>query len=285
MLSHQRWPYVGRFARGWHRLPGRIPGQPQTRTRAHPRIGSIDPSAQRVPLRQGARGRDSVDIGRARIEEGRRRGSERRSGREDVVDEQDTRRRCADGSERTRHRGPAFGGRPASLRRGIDRAQQQAPRGSVDPSAERHGQRAGLVVPTLGATPARQGDPCHDVHRRQVVDGRHRPGERRRDVAPPREFQPVDRSSRGPRVDERRTRRAERRRRTVIAPIERRGRRRPAPAAPRRTKRLQRSDARRAEGPRAAAAPGTHMREQRVERPRPHRRTVSVGTDTGTRAA
>ena len=32
MLSHQRWPYVGRFARGWHRLPGIVPGQPQTRT-------------------------------------------------------------------------------------------------------------------------------------------------------------------------------------------------------------------------------------------------------------
>src|SRR5688572_4683377 len=36
MLGDQGSPYVGRFARGWHRLPGLIPGQPQTRTGAPP---------------------------------------------------------------------------------------------------------------------------------------------------------------------------------------------------------------------------------------------------------
>ena len=39
MLSDQGSPYVGRFARGWRRLPGMIPGQPQTRTRARSSIG------------------------------------------------------------------------------------------------------------------------------------------------------------------------------------------------------------------------------------------------------
>src|SRR5881397_3354191 len=47
MLSDQRSPYVGRFARGWHRLPGRFPGQPQTRTWARRRIGTTTRNAQR----------------------------------------------------------------------------------------------------------------------------------------------------------------------------------------------------------------------------------------------
>jgi hypothetical protein len=39
MLTDQGSAYVGRFARGWHRLPGiRSPGQPQTRTRARGRV-------------------------------------------------------------------------------------------------------------------------------------------------------------------------------------------------------------------------------------------------------
>src|SRR3990170_738031 len=39
MLTDQGSAYVGRFARGWHRLPRNLsPGQPQTRTRAHRRV-------------------------------------------------------------------------------------------------------------------------------------------------------------------------------------------------------------------------------------------------------
>ncbi len=55
MLSDQRSPYVGRFARGWHRLPGIIPGQPQTRTRARPSIGTRPRDAGGTPARRRRR--------------------------------------------------------------------------------------------------------------------------------------------------------------------------------------------------------------------------------------
>ena len=53
MLGDQGSPYVGRFARGWHRLPGLIPGQPQTRTGARPSIGT--PHGRREPRGPGGR--------------------------------------------------------------------------------------------------------------------------------------------------------------------------------------------------------------------------------------
>src|SRR3990170_992531 len=57
MLTDQGSAYVGRFARGWHRLPGNLsPGQPQTRTRAHRRVYVAPPAPQPL-VRTKRRGR------------------------------------------------------------------------------------------------------------------------------------------------------------------------------------------------------------------------------------
>src|SRR5437867_1080470 len=117
MLSDQRSPYVGRFARGWHRLPGRFPGQPQTRTWAHRRIGTGTAKPQRGHrVVERARCGDQMDPAGAGCGErlGTRRG--RRPGGEDVIDQQDSLGCRTDRFEAPSHRLPALGAAAPSLR-------------------------------------------------------------------------------------------------------------------------------------------------------------------------
>jgi hypothetical protein len=280
MLGHQRWPYVGRFARGWHRLPGMVPGQPQTRTRARLRIGSPGRAAQRGPPscdRSG--GGHGVDLRRTRLAEDVGGGGHRRARGEDVVDKEHTRGRRTAGAEDAVHRHAAFGAGAPRLRRRRDRTAELASCGPLQPARERDGQRPRLVEPPLRASSARERDPRHHV---DVGDGRSRRdrvGERRRDVTPSRELQSEHRSSSGPVVHERGSRRRERRRRAVRARGLRLVRGCAASRAPGRLDRPKVTQAVGAERPRAGAAAGARPREQRVEHPA-HRATVAAAADT-----
>jgi hypothetical protein len=280
MLSHQRWPYVGRFARGWHRLPGKIPGQPQTRTRAHPRIGSRTLLTQRAALGERPRCGEGVHLDRAGTPKRLGRGRERRAGREDVVDEQHARRRWPNGAERPGHGRPAIHAGAPSLGRRVDLPPEQAQARPTEPSGDGNRQRARLVVAALGATGARERDPRDGVDRRELVGRGHRVGERGSHVAPARELQPVHRTPGRTGVRERSPRRRQRCGWTVFARPNGRARRRTASLAPRRPQRSELTGTRGAEGPRAVTAPSARTREHRVERPRPHGATLPGATDT-----
>lgn len=281
MLSHQRWPYVGRFARGWHRLPGRIPGQPQTRTRARLRIGSRGRAAQRRSTpRDRACGRDRVDLPGAGLEQdvgGRR---ERRARREDVVNEQDARRRGAGGPEDAVHRHPALGPRAPCLGCGRDRPAELSPRGTPGSVGDRDGERARLVVPALRAASACQRYPRDNVDIGHVARARDRICERGGDVSPSGKFQTQDRPARRPVVDERRAHRRQRRRRAVLACGLRTVGRVAAAFTPRRLDRPQPRRALGAERPRTCAAARARPGEQRVDHPDHDRATIAATTDT-----
>jgi hypothetical protein len=218
MLSHQRWPYVGRFARGWHRLPGRIPGQPQTRTRALLRIGSPRLAAQWRPPPCDRPGRGhGVDLRRARLAEhigGRR---HRRPRGEHVVDEQYARRTGTARPEYAMHRHPAFCGRAPRLRRRRHRTTELPSGRALNAPPEGDGQRSRLVEPTLRAAGASERNPSDDIDVGDQPRVRDRGGERRRDVAPPGELQSEHRFARRTVVHERRSRRCERRWWAVLA--------------------------------------------------------------------
>src|SRR6185312_7715232 len=282
MLSHQRWPYVGRFARGWHRLPGRIPGQPQTRTRARLRIGGASRTAQRPPPAGDRAGRgDRVHLRRTGLAEHVGSRSQGRARRQHVVDEQDPRRRGTARPEHPVHRHPPLGARALRLRRGRDRATELPPGRALGHAGERDGERARLVVSALRAPAPRERHPRDDVDVGDTPGARDRVGEGRGDVTPARELQPQDRAARRPVVDERRSHRRQRRRRTVLArrlwPVGRIA----APFAPRRFDRPQPRRTVRTERPRPRAAPGARPWEQGVEHPDHHRATLPTGTDTG----
>ena len=196
MLSHQRWPYVGRFARGWHRLPGRIPGQPQTRTRARWSLGSPARTTQRRPAPRDRPGSgDRVDLRRPGLAQdvGSRR--HRRPGREDIIDQQHARRTRAARTEHPVHRHPAFGAGAPRLRRRRDRTPELPPRRTLETSGERNRQRTRLVEATLGATAARERHPRDDVDVGDRAGARDRAGEGRGDVTPSRELQTKHRPS------------------------------------------------------------------------------------------
>ena len=279
MLGHQRWPYVGRFARGWHRLPGNIPGQPQTRTRAHPRIGSRTALAQRPPFGQRAGSGERMHLDSAGSSKRLRRSRERRAGRQDVIDEEDAGRGHAHRPERTHHGRPPVDAATPGLRRGVDRASQERGARAIEPAREGDRQGARLVVAALGSAATRERDPGDDVDRWQSLGRRHRRRERGRDVAPPGELQPVHGASRRTRVREGRTRRGQRRWWATIASGHGRGSRRATSLTPRRPEGMQRPCAGSTERPRAVGAPRAGARIERVEH-RPHRATVALATDT-----
>ena len=211
MLSHQRWPYVGRFARDWHRLPGNIPGQPQTRTRAHPRIGRLPSAPQRTPAGQGTSGGHRMDLPGPRAAQGLGGGAERGARREHIIDQQDPGRHVVDRPERPAHGRASLGPGTSSLWIGGDRAPQQPRRRQVEAVRQRDGQRARLVVPAFGTPTSCEGHPRDHVGRGRRAHRGHRIGHRRRDIAPSRELQPVHGAPRGAVVDEGRTCRIERR--------------------------------------------------------------------------
>ena len=122
MLSDQGSPYVGRFARGWRRLPGSIPGQPQTRTRARSSIGT------RGGARERPSGREQMHRDGASLAQRLRGCRSGRAGRQDVVDEQYV---TGDGhaiarDERTPHRRATFRSVTLGLRSGGDRTAEQS---------------------------------------------------------------------------------------------------------------------------------------------------------------
>jgi len=159
MLSDQGSPYVGRFARGWHRLPGKIPGQPQTRTRARSSIGRSAGSQER-PSRHEER--DCLrPTGSQRF--GARGG--RSSGREHIVDEQHVRRhgRPVTNDERSAHRCPPLHRVALGLGTGRDDAPKQASDGQPGLACDGAGQHLRLIEPSLGLASPGQRDPRHHV--------------------------------------------------------------------------------------------------------------------------
>jgi hypothetical protein len=282
MLSHQRWPYVGRFARGWHRLPGMIPGQPQTRTRARLRIGSPRRAAQRPspPRHRPGRG-DRVDLGRAGLAQDVRGSGHRRARGEHVVDEQHARRRRTAGPEDAVHRHPAFGAGAPRLGRGRHRAAQLTPCRPLQPASERHREGARLIEASFRPSSAREGNPRDDVDVGDRARGRDRVCEGGRDVAPSRELQPQHGATSRAVVDERRPRRRQRGWRAIRARGLRLVGRRAASSAPRRLDGAETRETIGAERPRPGAATGARPREQRVQHPT----TLPADADTPRAAA
>jgi hypothetical protein len=280
MLSDQRSPYVGRFARGWHRLPGRFPGQPQTRTWARRRIGTTARNAQRRDgiVERASRGHEVDPAGAGRGEGfGARRG--RRPGREDVIDEKDPLRRCARRIEAPPHRRSALGAAPPGLgtrgSRAVEQAHDRDPRSVSEP----HGKRPGLVVSALGEPSTRKGHPRDDIDGWQIVTRRDRRGEGPCHITPSRELEAVHSASRRTVEEERRPSRRHRVRRAVTAGRHRHAGRATAPVAPGTPERHQRHTARGTERPRPGPASGAPAWEDDIERPREHAATVPATAD------
>ncbi|MEA2579830.1 MAG: hypothetical protein QOE83_722 [Actinomycetota bacterium] len=282
MLSDQRSPYVGRFARGWRRLPRNIPGQPQTRTRARSSIGttpfprnpSLGPSrhgpsgrrrTQRTP--ECPRGDHQVHLPCARAHQGPRARGSRCSGREHVVHQQHRRRTPVGRNERAPQGRPTFGAASACLRPGADGSFEEPLYGKVQLASEPPSKHARLVIAARSQPRARQRHPCH---RQRITrpgrrsHGGHRPGERRSNVLPARVFQSMHRRPGWTVEPERRSRGGERPIGTITT---REGRGRGGPSTPLTPRRLQGGQFRAtvvAEGPWPVAAPRAPAREQDV---------------------
>ncbi len=226
MLGDQGSPYVGRFARGWHRLPGLIPGQPQTRTGAPPEYRHrLTGGASRV-VPEGGPSRNESEKDRQAvttwISRGRRprehcgAGGSCRAGGEDVVHQEDPRgRRTAGGGANA----PSIArNRSSRVRRdcGVVAVvrRTKATAGKVELAGERTREHARLVEPALGPPPASERYPRHGVGRRRA-ERRHGGRERLPHPAPSRELQAVDRVAGRSPVRERGTGRRDRCWRTV----------------------------------------------------------------------
>ncbi len=271
MLGDQGSPYVGRFARGWHRLPGLIPGQPQTRTGARPSIGAASGTARaarpRRPVGERATGGEEVDLARPGLEERSRAGRSGRARRQHVIDEEQSRwrRLPGDAYERIGHRLQSlFAGSPR-LWSGRLRPPDEVGRGEIQLACERLREHASLVETPLGPPPARERHPRHRVGRRRA-EHRESRCERLPDPTPPGELQTMDRRPSGPAVGERGARRCDLRRGAVTASIHVLRRRPSASTAPRWLQRDELPGTRLAERPRARAASRAGTREDDVDR-------------------
>jgi hypothetical protein len=280
MLSDQWSPYVGRFARGWHRLPGRFPGQPQTRTWAHRRIGTTPGNAQRRDgiVERARRGHEVDPAGAGRGEDLSARGG-RGPGREDVIHEQDPLRRCASRIEAPPHRRPALGAAPAGLGTGRSRAAEQPHDRDARSPSEPRGKRPGLVVPALGEPTTRKRHPRDDIDGWQIVTRHDRRGEGPGHVPPSRELEAVYGASRRTFEEERRASGRHRVRRAVTAGRNRHAGRAAASVAPGTPERHERRTATGTERPRPVPASGAPAWEHDVERPREHAATVTGTAD------
>ena len=210
MLSDQRSPYVGRFARGWPRLPRKILGQPQTRTRARPSIGTplrrgkppLGPSGHGPSGRrrtQGAPERprrgDEVHLPGTCAHERPRAGGRGGAGGQDVIHQQDHRRRRPRRNERPSKRRATFRAAPACLGSRTDGSPEEARGGQVDLAPEPPGQYARLVIAARGQPRARERHPREGAciaRPRGRRHGRHGTCERRPNVLPPRVLQAMD---------------------------------------------------------------------------------------------
>ncbi len=290
MLGDQGSPYVGRFARGWHRLPGFVPGQPQTRTGAprEYRHAFTAGASRRGPggrSVEGAARREHVDLARASLDE--RCGAGRDGGpcREDVVDQEEPARRRSmrDAREDTRHRPEPFVSGPARLWGRGGRPADVGGRRELEVACQRLREHASLIEAALGPPPGSERYPGHGVGRGRTDLGQSG-CERLPDPSPSRELQAMDGLPRRSPIRERRADGCDRPRRAIGAPIDVRARRPAAATAPRRLQGNEGARTRLAEGPRARAAPGARPREQDVDRPSDrrvaHRRTLRRATDT-----
>jgi hypothetical protein len=240
MLSHQRWPYVGRFARDWHRLPRTLLGQPQTRTRAHPRIGML---RRRPQSAGGATHRacryDHVDRACARNRQGPGTGGRGRPGREHVVDQQHPIRRTSCGRERSAHRGATLDAAPTGLRCGGGGPSEETSDGQAEFPTERARERPRLIVAAVGQPTSAQRYPRDHVCRREPVARGDRFRERGSDVAPARELQTEHGLPRRTFVAEGGPDRRDRWRWAIVARGHGVERRRPAARTPGRNQRLE----------------------------------------------
>jgi hypothetical protein len=285
MLGDQGSPYVGRFARGWHRLPGWIPGQPQTRTGARLSIGTAFLTARTTrsggPVGERAARGEEVDIAPSRFHERCGAGRSRGAGGEHVVDQEES-GRCGpvrDASERIGHRPHAFLPGPARLRSGRLRPADEGGRGEIELACERPREHASLVEAALGPPPGRERDPGHRVGRRRA-ERRQGRCERLPHASPTGELQSVDRGPGGSLVREGGSRRRDGRRGTVPASIHVHRRRPPTVTAPRWLQREEFPGARGAERPRACAASGAGPREENIDRAIEHGGTLRRAADT-----
>ena len=173
MLSDQGSPYVGRFARGWRRLPEMIPGQPQTRARARPSIG-----IGRRPARalRNTRGGHGVDLGGP----GRRSACGCSARRVAPVVRTSSTTSTADGAGRDGRE------RPAHRRRGAPRRIAGLRSGGTEASKQAHGRKfvpraSARRGPAPGRTRARpavaaRAAPRSPPRPRRRSDRRHRIG-------------------------------------------------------------------------------------------------------------
>ena len=194
---------------------------------------------------------------------------DRRTGRQDVVNQQHASRWRADSGEGTPHRGAPVRARTRRLRGCLDAATQQPNGRHVELAPERHRERPRLVEATLRLPRARQGHPCDRVDLRTFgrCDG---PGERSGDVAPARELQPMHRPLGRPVVHEGGADGRHRGGWALAARRNREHRRRAAPLTPRRPDRSQVGAARRTERPRPVAAAGARAWIRSIEEPPEH---------------
>ena len=282
MLSDQRSPYVGRFARGWRRLPEIIPGQPQTRTRARPSIGRSDLAQER------AGGHEHRDTGRAVGQQRLRACAGRRPRGEHVVDEQHVTRRlhARRRHERSSHRVETSRGVPLGLGTGRDGPPQQPANRQVRLLADDDRERLGLIEASLGLAPPRERNPRDGIDRGLARHaGRHCGTERPADAPDPAVLQMVHGRTGRALERERCAGASDRGRRALPAAEPAFGRGRAAPFAPGRLQHAEAAAARRAERPWSLAAPGTPGRKHDVERPPEHRPTIRATSDRAPRPA
>jgi hypothetical protein len=234
---------------------------------------------------QGAGRRDDVHTTGAGLGERLGARGHRRAAGQDVVHEQDALRNVTPaGRERTVHGDPSLLTPAASLGPRRHTSDQEPRHWQVQPMTERHRERPRLVVAALGEATAREGNPRHDLGDRRLVTGGDRVGERARDVAPPRELQPVHSPTSRPVIEEGRSGARHRLWWTVAARSDRDRRRAAAPRTPRRNQRNQPVATAVAERPGPRAAPGAPPGEHDVERTADHGRTVPRRADTPTAA-
>ncbi len=275
MLDDQRSPYVGRFARGWHRLPeSGSPGnhRPEREPRA-----SIAPRS-RGPNRP--RRDQQGHVLRALGDERRRARGRGGSRREHVVDEEHVGGRGARGGEAAEHRSAALLPRPPGLRARVrGRSRQEPLEREVELTCNDDRERPGLVEAALGEPSLRERNPRDDAGR-PGRDERHRTPEPLGDAAHASELQPVDGGARRSIEQERRPSATHRLRWTAPARGNVARGRSSAALAPGRAERDELAAARVAEGPPPRRAASAAARVQDVEHPPEHRRTLPRATDS-----
>jgi hypothetical protein len=238
----------------------------------------------RSPMQRAGR-RDDVDPTNAGRDERLGARGDRGARGQDVVHQQHALRDIAPvRRERTVHGAPPILTSAARLRPRRHTPDEEPRYRQIRAVPERDRERSRLVVAALGEAAPRERNPRHDLDGRQLVAGRDRLGERARNVAPPRELQPVHGPARGPLVQERRAGDRHRRGRTVAARGDRHRRRAPAPPAPRRNQRDELVATRVAEGPDPRAAARAAPWEHDVERTAEHGPTLAGRADTPTAA-